>query len=336
MLIFSGILPKIKKTIMSHIMQNIKRHIKIATIILLLIAVKNSETTAVPGYQYLKDLNPLGKQIREYRKDIRTSIIVVKTKKDSENLPELKFYKYKVKKGDNFWKILSQTSLNIDTLSTINGFSSPNDLIPGKTIFLPNMRGVLHKLSKDDTLETISDKYKIPAEYIIKANKITSMNKQYLFIPCAELSRNQRSSFMRSDFIKPVQSMRLTSNFGYRKHPIYNKILFHNGLDYECSVGTPVKAAKKGEVIFTGKSGSYGNLVVLQHSDGYRTYYAHLSGYKVKKGDIVDAGQTVALSGNSGLSTGPHLHFEIRKNDIAINPHRLFGTVVQHPLTDKR
>ncbi len=94
----------------------------------------------------------------------------------------------------------------------------------------------------------------------------------------------------------------------------------HNGLDFGVVVGTPVESTMDGEVTYAGwNNQGYGNLVIVQNGE-YKTYYAHLSSIPVSVGDSVAAGTTIGLSGNTGNSTGPHLHYEIRKNNVAIDP----------------
>ena len=108
---------------------------------------------------------------------------------------------------------------------------------------------------------------------------------------------------------RPVGGV-LTQNF----HP------GHNGLDFGIVVGTPVEATMDGKVSYAGwNNQGYGNLVIVENGD-YKTYYAHLSSIPVSVGDSVAAGTTIGLSGNTGNSTGPHLHYEIRKNNVPINP----------------
>ncbi|HEX3102233.1 MAG TPA: peptidoglycan DD-metalloendopeptidase family protein, partial [Pyrinomonadaceae bacterium] len=107
---------------------------------------------------------------------------------------------------------------------------------------------------------------------------------------------------------------RLSSGFGNRFHPIDKMIKFHAGLDLAVPLGTPVGAAANGVVKFAGRDGGYGNLVIIQHPDGKETRYGHLSKILVAQNDNVSAGQQIALSGSTGKSTGPHVHFEVREN----------------------
>jgi len=112
----------------------------------------------------------------------------------------------------------------------------------------------------------------------------------------------------------PIQGLRVTDTFGMRKHPVTQKKTMHNGIDFKADRGTPVYATADG-VVDTAtyqKSSGYGKLIVLQHNFGFKTYYGHLDKIKVKSGEFVTKGQLIGLSGNTGRSTGPHLHYEIR------------------------
>ncbi len=119
--------------------------------------------------------------------------------------------------------------------------------------------------------------------------------------------------------LKPVNG-RLTSPYGYRIHPILKKKKFHSGIDLAASSGTPIKAANDGVVIKSGWSSGYGNTVIIDHGGGITTLYAHASKLLCKVGDRVTRGQTVAKVGSTGMSTGPHLHFEVRVNGNTKNP----------------
>lgn len=120
-------------------------------------------------------------------------------------------------------------------------------------------------------------------------------------------------------FIRPV-SAPITSEFGMRYHPILKIRRMHSGLDFGAPVGSRVRASAAGVVILAEHKGGYGNTVVIEHGGGIQTLYGHLSSYSVSAGQKVAQGQAIGRSGNSGLSTGPHLHFEIRLNGRPVNP----------------
>lgn len=118
----------------------------------------------------------------------------------------------------------------------------------------------------------------------------------------------------------PVKSGRITSKFGNRNHPVLKSVKFHRGVDIAVSLGTPVYAGIRGIVTFAGKRGNYGNFVEIEGSDGIKVRYAHLSKIDVVAGQRVSDGEKVAETGNTGMSTGPHLHYEIIVDDSPVNP----------------
>jgi len=118
----------------------------------------------------------------------------------------------------------------------------------------------------------------------------------------------------------PVKSGKITSKFGNRNHPVLKSVKFHRGVDIAVSLGTPVYAGIRGIVTFAGKRGNYGNLVEIKGSDGIKVRYAHLSKIDVVTGQKVLNGEKVAETGNTGMSTGPHLHYEIIVDESPVNP----------------
>jgi murein DD-endopeptidase MepM/ murein hydrolase activator NlpD len=120
-------------------------------------------------------------------------------------------------------------------------------------------------------------------------------------------------------FALPVAG-RATSGYGERIDPIHHTHSLHPGFDIAAPTGTQVGAARGGEIVHAGPAGTYGNLVIVRHEDGFETRYAHLSEVHVKKGDRVETGQDVGAVGSTGHSTGPHLHFEIRREGKTLDP----------------
>ncbi|WP_333985080.1 peptidoglycan DD-metalloendopeptidase family protein [Ectopseudomonas khazarica] len=129
---------------------------------------------------------------------------------------------------------------------------------------------------------------------------------------------------MRKAFIRtPVDFARISSRFSTgRKHPILNKIRAHKGVDYAAPRGTPIKAAGDGKIALAGRNGGYGNTVIIQHGQRYRTLYAHMQGFAkgIRNGVNVKQGQIIGYIGTTGLSTGPHLHYEFQVNGVHVDP----------------
>ena len=118
----------------------------------------------------------------------------------------------------------------------------------------------------------------------------------------------------------PVKYGKITSKFGNRTHPVLKSVKFHRGVDIAVSIGTPVYSGIKGRVTFAGRKGNYGNLVEIEGNDGIKVRYAHLNSIDVVTGQKVSDGEKVAETGNTGMSTGPHLHYEIIIDENPVNP----------------
>lgn len=125
-----------------------------------------------------------------------------------------------------------------------------------------------------------------------------------------------RKSFLKS----PLKYAHVTSSFGMRKHPVLKYLKAHNGVDYGTPVGTPVWSVADGTVTHAGWAGANGNLVCIRHMNAFETCYAHLSKVNVSRGQRVSQKQVVALSGNTGRSTGPHVHYALKRNGAYVNP----------------
>lgn len=123
-----------------------------------------------------------------------------------------------------------------------------------------------------------------------------------------------------SPAISPVEEGRYTSFFGYRINPVTGEFSFHTGLDIAAVQGTKIRAVYNGRVLKTGEDSRAGKYVLLSHQDGYVTFYCHCSEILVQAGALIRQGETIAKVGSTGQSTGPHVHFEVRKNNIRYNP----------------
>ena len=139
-----------------------------------------------------------------------------------------------------------------------------------------------------------------------------------------EMARNKEIMLASIPAIQPVSNTnlkRLSSFYGYRIDPIYKINKFHAGVDFSAPRGTPIYSSGSGNVIRTSKaSRGYGNTITIDHGFGYQTFYAHIQDIKVKIGEEVKRGQLIGTVGNTGKSTAPHLHYEVKKNGHTVNP----------------
>ena len=139
-----------------------------------------------------------------------------------------------------------------------------------------------------------------------------------------KLAKAKNAMLMSIPAIQPVSNKdlkRVASGFGYRIDPIYRTGKFHAGMDFTSPVGTPVTSTGDGVIeLVESKQWGYGNCIIVNHGYGYKTRYAHLSKFKVKRGQKVTRGQLIGYVGSTGKSTGPHLHYEVMKNNDPVNP----------------
>ena len=149
-----------------------------------------------------------------------------------------------------------------------------------------------------------------------------------MLVPClgiAEALENDLTSpspAKLSSFVYPLMAPRVSSQFGLRVHPIRRFSKQHSGIDLAAPVGAQIRSIKKGTVVFADPYAGYGNFVVVQHDHGMSSHYGHCDKIIVKPGQRIAAGQVLATVGSTGMSTGPHLHFEIRISGKAYNPER--------------
>ena len=180
-------------------------------------------------------------------------------------------------------------------------------------------------INTNENLKNINGLNKKNYKSSIKENVIENINVKNI-IDNQEVQRIQNiqnENINNKNFGKilwPVKSGKITSKFGNRNHPVLKSVKFHRGVDIAVSLGTPVYAGIRGIVTFAGKRGNYGNLVEIEGSDGIKVRYAHLSKIDVVAGQRVSDGEKVAETGNTGMSTGPHLHYEIIVDESPVNP----------------
>jgi len=251
-----------------------------------------------------------------------------------------------VASGDNTWTIAKKYDLTVDDIKKANPDINPEKLKIGQKISLVVPKPYINVRTKeyaelveavpfDTKTETTDTLYKGDKKivvqgvegskevkaYIIKENGVEVgrevVEERVLQEPktkvVAEGTKARPATMATGLFSNPTRG-RLTSVFGTRWGAK------HTGIDVAAKTGTTVTAADGGKVTFASTNGSYGNLIIIDHENGYQTYYAHLNRFSVKKGERVYKGQKIGEMGNTGRSTGPHLHFEVRKNGIPINP----------------
>lgn len=252
---------------------------------------------------------------------------------------------YRVKKGDTLSEIAKKYDTTIAQIKSDNKLSSSyiklNQMLklsPGKklykvTVSKASMKSeakkiVKYKVRKGECLSIIARRFKTNIKSIVAVNKLSSTivrAGQKLNIPTTKCRYKVLKSIRQRRalaFRLPVHG-RLSSPYGWRIHPIRKRRIFHAGIDLAAPRGTPIAAAASGKVIFAGWMRGYGRMVILRHKNGYSTRYGHCSRLLVRTGQRVRAGRMIARVGATGVATGNHVHFEIRKNGKTINPLKM-------------
>ncbi len=230
--------------------------------------------------------------------------------------------------GETIADVADELGVDAANVLASNRLFGSEQLQPGEVLY-GSTEGVVHTIQSGQTLTDISVTYGVPVETLVETNGITDPSS----IPAGGriLVPGITSSFwadvvrlsggQRSQFIWPLRG-EVVSTFGWRVHPVLEHRHHHDGIDIDVPEGTSVHAVAGGEVYFYGEQPGYGNVLILEHPGGYYSMYGHLASAIVAAGRYVEIGQEIALSGNTGISSGPHLHLEIRNGEFPIDPLR--------------
>ncbi len=236
---------------------------------------------------------------------------------------------HKIAPKENFWKVAKKYGVDIDTLVGANPGLEKLHAALGQTIRVPNRKGVVHRTAEQENVNTISALYNASPEAMALVN---NLGPKHILVPGLDLfitgarpvylSEEMRSNYsLRGIFGSPFPG-RITSGMGLRTHPVGGFRGKHTGVDLAAGEGTRIAAAAAGTVLQTGEGEYIGKFVILSHSDSYTTLYGHCSQVLATAGRTVKKGQIIAMVGHTGRTTGPHLHFEIRKNGLSRDPLR--------------
>jgi len=244
---------------------------------------------------------------------------------DPSKFARLEVVTYTVQGGDTLGEIALEYGLEIDTLISFNQIEDVRRLQAGSTMEIPNRDGLLYTVKNGDSLSAVASRHGTTVNSILDANDMKSQALsvgQVIFVPNARLNETERRIILGELFAWPTRGS-FTSGFGMRADPFTGYPRFHNGIDLANRIGTPIRAAASGRVVHVeSQVGNYGRFVILRHPDGFQTLYAHLDSFSVRNGQYVDRGTVLGTMGNTGRSTGPHLHFSVIHNGTFVDPLR--------------
>jgi len=242
---------------------------------------------------------------------------------------------YTVEDGDTIASIAAQFNISDNTVLWANGLSSRDTINVGDHLTILPTTGVLHTVASGDTILALANKYEIDADEIVDYNNLPDSHSlsigQKLIIPDGYIAPQTAPTIGSGTRIadEPAPPSITGSGSGLlwptaTKHISQYFRWGHTGIDIDNRSRPPIYAAQSGTVEFAGRLGGYGNLLIVNHGGGLQTYYAHLEKFYVGQGEAVTKGDAIAKMGSTGRSTGPHLHFEVRKGGRPINPLGMF------------
>ncbi|WP_338965955.1 M23 family metallopeptidase [Fusobacterium vincentii] len=260
---------------------------------------------------------------------------------------------YKVQKKDTVQSIAKKFGVKPETIMINNQTAMDNKLKVGEVLTFPSIDGLYYKLQKNEMLAKVAKKYGVKVVDIVDYNNINPKKlkagttlflkgvtlKKYKeveqrLIAAQQAKEEQKkekaqkgkgkkgggaASYSGEGFAFPVRYAGITSPFGNRYHPVLKRYILHTGVDLVAKY-VPLRASKAGVVTFAGNMSGYGKIIIIRHENGYETRYAHLSVISTNVGEHVNQGDLIGKTGNSGRTTGAHLHFEIRHNGVPKNP----------------
>ncbi len=262
------------------------------------------------NYPNIPELKSRNFMFAQYQDEVSLARKALKADKETF----VNFYSYTAEKGDTILTLSARCSISQESIATLNHISSADTVLQGTNLILPTVPGLYLPLNPQSPIEML-----LANEYSVEiANGAVPLfyinGEQFYFLKAAYFSPEERAFFLIPDMAMPLDNYRLTSPYGMRVSPISGMWKFHKGIDMAAKTGTNVMACKNGIISHIGRNDYvYGNYIIIQHEDGVKSLYAHLSyiNDSLNIGSIVNKREVIGKVGQTGLATGPHLHFEI-------------------------
>ena len=246
----------------------------------------------------------------------------ISRQREPESPPPLGIFTYQRKQTEDLFSLNARLNLSYETLATLNGIESPQAMGRLDSILISSQPGIFVSDPPRTELEQMIlgsrlQQGKLPRKVVVWR---CAKRQNLSFFPGSQFSDVERAFFLRILFRFPIAEGSITSRYGPRQNPFSGHPEFHGGIDIGAHEGTEVHAARDGTVSERAVSPILGNYLVVSHPGGYQTVYGHLSAFNVTLGQEVSAGSVIGRVGNTGLATGPHLHFEVRNRGATEDP----------------
>lgn len=285
---------------------------------------QSQKPVVIPSCPELPSLSPRDAVFKQFSQDVENAY---KAAAKQDAYPMM-LYTYTAVEGDTLISIASRCNIPKETVALLNNISSPAEPVAGRKLYLSVNAGLFIPDEPGTVLAQIVRKRFLSTENFDLSDFpwYTINGANFHFLVSERLTPTENYFFLDSGMKSPLPEGILTSPYGMRISPISGTEKFHSGIDLAAPEGTAVFACLAGTVVTASYDDTYGNYIILQHSGGMQSVYAHLSGYAEgmkEKDRFVAAGDVIGYTGTTGASTGPHLHFEIRTGNGTTDPQSL-------------
>jgi murein DD-endopeptidase MepM/ murein hydrolase activator NlpD len=274
-----------------------------------------------PDYPLILRLDNSDTLFRQFLEDVEASRRRLFSRGRTESrggaAESLTVYRYRPGEGEDLFIIAARLSIPYAALASLNRMASPPALQEGAALLLPSAPGIFMPEDPRSDLERLAASARSGREDFVN---LVIAGRNFRFFPGDDFSATERIFFLNPGFRFPLRNFRITSNYGPRRNPVTGVMGMHGGLDLAAPAGTDVFAAAAGVVTETGDDPVYGRYVVIKHGDAWASLYGHLSTIETTLRREVLSGSLIGKVGSTGQSTGPHLHFELRRNGRTEDP----------------
>jgi len=283
----------------------------------------NAEAQEGESFPSINRLDTRDAVFKQYLADVETARrrLFGREREKNELGGLVRLYSYTPQKEDDLFRVSARCNVPYAALATLNRISHPDQL--SGAVLLPTMPGLFVPEEPGNDLERLIAGAREMEGGTVITVRVGGRSEQFLFFPGADFSPTERSFFLNRGFRFPLRNYRITSPFGMRSNPFTGKPQKHNGVDLAAPTGTEVYAARGGKVADIGTDPVFGNYIIVAHDDNWASLYGHLSSFSTSRNSTVTVNSVIGKVGSTGQSTGPHLHFELRKNGAAQDPTRL-------------
>ena len=261
---------------------------------------------------------------RQYISDVesnRRRLAGIQRRRPEETAEHLTIYQYTAKQGDTLFSLAARCNVPYSALASLNRLTNPQSLEEGKNFLLPSCPGIFIPAELESDLEKLIGAARLASQESVRLRiPATGGSQTFHFFPGADFTPTERAFFLNVGFRFPLRTFRVTSVFGIRENPVTGNITMHRGLDLAAPEGTEVYAVSDGIVSETGDDPIYGIYIIITHQNRMTSLYGHLQKIETALLSTVRSGTLIGRVGNTGQSTGPHLHFELRQDGRAVDP----------------